>query len=124
MIEVTYPLPTLGNPAGPGQWWDILKEGQAHLSMQHSPSEPSAGHREGQLVLLTVRWQSRVESLWSCLFVCLFLMAQNCMALVKAVPRGWLQTSPIVELPTHEGRPHKNQISQHPQDPSGILVLS
>lgn len=88
--------------------------------MLHSPSEPSAGHRDGQLVLLTVRWQSRAESLWSCLF----LMAQNCMALVKAVPRGWLQTSPTVELPTHEGGPHKNQIPQHPQDPSGILVLS
>lgn len=35
------------------------------------------------------------------------------MVFVKGVPRGWLQTSPMVEFPIHDGGLHKNQISQH-----------
>lgn len=96
--------------------------------MLHSPSAPSAG-QGGSACSFNKEMQTRVESLCSCLLVGLFLMAQNCMALVKAVPRGWLQTRPTEELPTYDGRPHKNQIPQHFLQgswcfPEGLLVLS
>lgn len=71
--------------------------------------------------------QSRAVSL---MFICLFLMARDCMAFVKVVPRGWLQTSPCVELSTHDCGPHKIQIHQHFLHgswlffPEGLLVLS
>lgn len=66
----------------------------------------------------------------SLLCICLLFMAGDYMALVKGVPRGWLQTSPAVELPSHDCGLHQIQIPLHflhgPRlfFPEGLLVLS
>lgn len=76
-----------------------------HLSVMHSPRLPSAGHKESQRDLLTTRCRAGLGL--GFVVVCLFLMDENCMLLVKGIPRGWLQNSPTEELPTHDCGLHK-----------------